>query len=278
MKLIILILAGGYALVAVVAYFMQARLVYLPDRTQAGTPADAGMEYRDAFFTSGGKTLHGWFVTSPGARYTMLYCHGNAGNITWRVELVRAFVERGLNVFIFDYRGYGRSEGKPGEKETYEDAHAAWDYLVREEGIDGKDIILFGRSLGSAVAIELATTVSPRGSILESPFISMPELAARAYPFLPARLLCRFRYNSWNRVREMDCPKLFVHSLDDDLVPYGMGKRLYNRAPRPKMWSRANGDHNSIYLVKGSRYEAVFHDFIASLDQPRIGRVTPGDG
>jgi alpha-beta hydrolase superfamily lysophospholipase len=276
MKLVILILAGGYVLVSAIAFFLQARLVYMPDRVEAGTPDDAGMEYRDVFFSSGGKELHGWFVTSPGARYTMLYCHGNAGNISWRVELIRAFVERGLNVFIFDYRGFGKSGGKPGEKETYEDAHAAWDYLTREEGIDGKDIILFGRSLGSAIAIELATTVSPRGIILESPFISMPELAGRAYPLLPARFLCRYRYNSWNRVLEVDCPKLFAHSLDDDLVPYGMGKRLYNRAQRPKMWTRANGDHNAIYLVPGSRYESVFRDFIASLDQPRIGRGVDG--
>ena len=269
MKLIILIAFGGYALVCAIAFFLQARLVYFPNDEEADTPADVGMEYDDVYFDDGRKRLHGWFVPARNARYTMLYFHGNAGNITHRVELIRALVERGLSVFIFDYAGYGKSEGRPGESETYSNARAAWDYLTGERGIDEKNIILFGRSLGSAIAIELATAVSPRALVLESSFTSMPELGARAYPFLPVRLLSRIRYNSLARIRELRMPKVFVHSLEDDLVPYGMGKRLYNHAPRPKVWVRVNGDHNSLYLVPGSRYEEAFVAFVASLEEPR---------
>ncbi|MCH7548341.1 MAG: alpha/beta hydrolase [Candidatus Krumholzibacteriota bacterium] len=271
MKLIFLIAFGGYALVCAIVFLIQARLVYFPNDEEAGTPADAGMEYRDVYFDAGRHQLHGWFVPAQNARYTLLYCHGNAGNITHRVELVRAFVERGLSVFIFDYSGYGKSEGRVGEAETYRSAHAAWDYLTGDAGIDEQSIIIFGRSLGSAVAIELATQVSPRALILESSFTSLPDLGARAYPFLPVRLLSRFRYNSIDRIQDIRVPKLFVHSLDDDLVPLGMGKRLYRHASRPKVWTRAQGDHNAIYLVAGSRYEETLREFIASLGQP--GRI-----
>jgi fermentation-respiration switch protein FrsA (DUF1100 family) len=268
MKVIILVLLGGYVLLCAVAYFVQARLVYFPADDADASPADAGMAFRDVYFGAKPR-LHGWMVPAPGARYTLLYCHGNAGNITHRVELVRAFVERGVSVFIFDYAGYGKSEGKPGERMTYENAHAAWEYLTDEEGIAPANIILFGRSLGSAVAIELATQVDARALIVESAFTSLTELGARAYPFLPVRYLARFRYNSMARIRDVRVPKLFVHSLDDDLIPFGMGKRLYNRAPRPKLWSRASGDHNALYLVPGSRYEAAFNELMEFLDDPR---------
>ena len=164
-----------------------------------------------------------------------------------------------------------------GEKETYRSARAAWDYLTVDRGIDERDIILFGRSLGSAVAIELSTHVLPRALILESSFTSLPEIGARSYPFLPVRLLARIRYNSMDRIQEVRVPKLFVHSLDDDLIPLGMGKRLYNRAPRPKVWARAHGDHNAVYLTNGSRYDATFREFIKSLDEPRHAAIAGVD-
>lgn len=270
MKLILALISFLYVTVCLVAYLVQSRFVYFPDREEAGTPADAGLEFEDVTFESaGGTRLHGWYVPAPGARYTLLYCHGNAGNISHRVESIRAFVDRGLSVFIFDYAGYGRSAGRPSERATYADALGAWDWLTRTAGVERDTVVLYGRSLGTAVAIELATEVDTRGLILVSPFTSAVELGARTFWWLPVRFLSRFRYNSMGKIAAVKEPKLFVHSLDDEVVPYGMGKRLYNRATRPKMWVKARGGHNDVYLTAGSTYEEALERFLAALDEPR---------
>jgi hypothetical protein len=277
MKMTILILAVAYVLVCLAAYLFQSRLVYFPSRARGGTPDKVGLGYRDVTFaTASGRSLHGWMVPAPGGVYTLLYCHGNAGNIHDRLESIRQFVEMGLSVFIFDYGGYGRSAGRPGETQTYEDAAAAWDHLTREEGVAPERIVVFGRSLGGAVAIELAarTRPGPGGLIVESCFTSLPDLGARAYPWLPVRFLCRYRYNNWRRIREVDAPKLFIHSLDDEVVPYGMGKRLYNHAARPKQFLRIRGGHNDGFLVSDAQYSDGVRAFIATLDQPRVHRDT----
>jgi len=272
MKLVLALISFVYVAVCLVAYLLQSRFVYFPDREEAGTPADIGLEFEDVEFASAtGTRLHGWHIPTPGARYTVLYCHGNAGNISHRLESIRSFVERGLSVFIFDYSGYGRSAGRPSEKATYADALGAWDWLTRVGGVERDAIIVFGRSLGTAVAIELATEVGPRGIILESPFTSAVELGARAFWWLPVRFLSRIRYNSMGKIAAVNGPKLFVHSLEDEVVPYGMGKRLYNRATRPKVWVKARGGHNDVYLLRGSAYDQALREFIASLGETRGG-------
>lgn len=277
MKMILLILAGAYVLVCLLAYLAQSRLVYFPSREEAGTPADLGLEYRDiTFYATSRRALHGWLVPGDGP-YTLIYCHGNAGNITHRLHSIRQFVEMGLSVFIFDYGGYGRSKGRPSEKGTYDDVAAAWDYLVEDEKIDPSQIVLFGRSLGAAVAIDLATQVDPRGLIVESSFTSIPELGARIYPWLPVRLIARIRYNNMKKISGIRVPKLFVHSLHDDIVPFGMGKRLYNRAPRPKQLLKLRGTHNDSFVVSDAKYEEGVKSFLASLDQPRIRIDNPSD-
>jgi len=272
MKLVLAILSFVYVSLCLVAYLLQSRFVYFPDREQAGTPADVGLEFEDVEFQSlRGTALHGWHVRAPGARYTILYCHGNAGNISHRLESIRRFVDRGLSVFIFDYAGYGRSEGRPSERATYADVRGAWLWLTETAGLAPDEIILFGRSLGTAVAIDLATEVEPRALILESPFTSAVELGARAYWWLPVRFISRIRYDSMAKIPGIRTPKLFVHSLEDEVVPLGMGKRLYNRAMRPKMWVRARGGHNDVYLTPGSAYEGALEQFLAALDEPRGG-------
>ena len=267
MKMILLILVAAYALICLVAYLAQARLVYFPSRDDAGNPGSVGLEYRDVTFaTATGRELHGWMIPAPQSRYTLLYCHGNAGNITHRLESIRQFVDLGLSVFIFDYSGYGRSAGRPGEKQTYQDVDAAWAWLTEEEGVAPDDIIVFGRSLGGAVAIDLATEVQPRAIIVESCFTSIPDLGARLYPWLPVRFISRISYNNMKKIREVRVPKLFVHSLEDDVVPFGMGKRLYNRASRPKEFLRIRGNHNDGFAVSEAAYEEGLKSFLASLD------------
>lgn len=272
MKIALLIVIGGYVLVCAIAFALQARLVYFPDHDDAGDPSRVGLDFREVFFeTVSGRRLHGWMVPAPdgGTGYTLLYCHGNAGNITHRLESIRQFVELGLSVFIFDYGGYGKSEGRPGEQTTYDDAEAAWDCLTGELGVDDRTVILFGRSLGGAVAIEMARRVRARALIVESCFTSVPELGSRLYPWLPVRLLSRIRYDNARKVTRLRLPKLFVHSMDDDVVPFGMGRRLYHRAARPKEFLRIRGTHNDGFIVSEPAYDEGIRKFLESLDAPR---------
>jgi len=272
MKILIIILLSGYGLICIGAFLMQARLVFFPSDEDAGNPGDIDLDFEDVRFrNSRGHVLNGWYVRSPRARFTLLYCHGNAGNITHRVDSIKQFVEAGLSVFIFDYAGYGRSEGRATEAGTYDDALAAWQHLTEEIGLEEREIIVYGRSLGGAVAIELATRVDVRAMILESCFTSMPEMGARVYPWLPVRFLTRIHYDSISRIPSLNMPKLFVHSLEDEVVPYGMGRRLYNRAPRPKKFVKLRGGHNEAHLTSGSNYQFALREFLDGLEVPFTG-------
>jgi len=274
MKLAIAIILCGYALVCLLAFLLQRRIVFQPSRRIGATPDNVGLPFRGVEFAGpGGRRLHGWYVPAANAQFTLLYCHGNAGNIGHRVDTIRAFVERGLSVFIFDYAGYGRSQGKPSEAGTYADARAAYDYLVGREELPADRIILFGRSLGTAVAIELATHVRHAALILESSFTSAREVGARMYPWLPMRYLVRVHYDSVSRIGRVSSPKLFVHSLEDEMVPFGMGRRLYNRAARPKTFVKARGGHNDVYLLPESDYERALESFLAELEAERRPEV-----
>ena len=193
------------------------------------------------------------------------------------MESIKQFVDAGLSVFIFDYAGFGQSAGKPAESTTYDDATAAWKYITGELGLAPNEIILFGRSLGSAVAIDLAGRKKPVALILESCFTSIAEMGARIYPWLPVRFLTRIRFDSMSKITYVDVPKLFVHSLDDEIVPYGMGRRLYNRASRPKQFVKMRGNHNDAFLMPGSEYEAVLQSFLADLDLPYPGPAPVAD-
>jgi len=267
MKEFILALAGVYVLILIAVYLFQGRLVFFPDRAMVGDPGGAGLDYEEVWLRSGGKRIHGWFIPAEAPRATVLFFHGNAGNISHRMDSIKLFHDLRLSVFIFDYRGYGRSEGKPGERATYHDARAAWDYLVEERGVRPDQIVLFGRSLGGALAIELATVTDPMALIVESCFTSAADMGARVYPWLPIRLVRRIRYNSLNRVGEIDAPKLFVHSIDDEVVPFGMGKRLYGRAQPPKQFLKIRGGHQDGFLVSGRLYTDTIAEFLGSVEE-----------
>ena len=186
---------GG--LVCLLAFIFQPSLVFFPDRRMGATPAQLGVRYKDVFFdTEDGVKLNGWYIPTESARGVLVFCHGNAANISNRLESIQIFLELGLSVFIFDYRGYGRSDGKISEAGTYLDARAAVDYLLTEEGVPADRLILFGRSLGAAVAVELATRRRPRALILESAFTSIADVGQRTYPFLPVKWLSRIKYDS----------------------------------------------------------------------------------
>ena len=256
-----------YVLLGVMLFFMQERMVFLarlPGRQLEATPRDAGFDYADVNFeTADGISLHGWYVYARNPRGTVLFLHGNAGNISHRLDSIAIFHELGLDTFIIDYRGYGQSEGKPSEEGTYRDAEAAWQYLVTERGKDPERIIMFGRSIGGGVAAWLATRHKAAALIVESSFTSAVDMAAHLYPFMPVRLISRLQYPVADYVARAECPVLIVHSRDDEIIPFAMGKALYEAAPAPKAFIELAGDHNNGFLLSRDRYSKELAKFIA---------------
>jgi fermentation-respiration switch protein FrsA (DUF1100 family) len=261
-----LVLAAAYGLLLVGVYLAQVRLLYLPDipsRHLQAKPSDIGLAYESVVVrTADGVSLDGWWVPAQRARGTVLFLHGNAGNISHRLDSLRVFHQLGLSTFIFDYRGYGRSEGKPSEQGTYQDARAAWDYLTLTRGIAGSRIVVFGRSLGGAVAAWLASREQPAALILESTFTSVPALGAELYPFLPVKWLSRFRYPTEEYLHQVSCPVLIIHSPADEVVPFEHALKLYAAAPEPKAMLRIRGGHNDGFLLSGEVYRRGLEGFL----------------
>lgn len=266
MRMIVSILAtaaAGYVAIAGLLYLYQDRLVYFPERTLTATPTQAELAYEPVrFLTADGISLSGWFIPAPNARGTLLFCHGNAGNISHRLESIRQFHQLGLDVFIFDYRGYGESEGVPSEAGTYRDAEAARRYLVEERQRVPARIVYFGRSLGAAVASQLATRHPPRALIIESAFTSVPDFGAEVYPWLPIRWLARLQYPTREYLRSLHVPVLVVHSRNDEIIPFRHGEALYAAANEPKELLEIHGGHNDGFLVSGARYTGGIEAFL----------------
>ena len=242
------------------------RFIYYPEAHLEATPAAFGMRFEDARFTAAdGIALHGWYV--PGRRpETLVWFHGNAGNISHRLDNLRWLHEIvGVNVLIFDYRGYGQSEGEPSEAGLYADARAALAYLRGRDNVDEKRIIYFGRSLGSAVAVDLSVGEPPYGLILETPFTSVRDMSTRLLPG-PLSVVVPSMFDNLAKIPSIRCPKLFIHGDGDDLVPYEQGRRLYDAAEPPKAFFTIRGaGHNDTYVVGGERYFRQIEKFIDSL-------------
>ncbi len=259
---------GRVALVSYVGlllllYFRQAKYIYYPSRALNTTPATAGLDFSEVLVrTSDGETIHGWFVPVEKPLATVLFCHGNAGNIWGRIDVIWMLHEMGLNVCLFDYRGYGKSTGQPSEQGTYRDAEAVWNNLVTERGLAANQIVVWGESLGGGVAAWLALQKRPAALILESTFTSLPDLAARFYPFMPVRWLCRFRYPTLTRLAEIQCPVLVAHSPDDEMIPFAMGQKLYLAAREPKRFLSLRGSHNTGRDETGKAFEEEVLTFL----------------
>lgn len=261
---LLFIAAAVYVGISLSLYLFQSRLVFFPDRQMAATPKAIGLDYEDVYVQSGdGPRIHAWFVPAKNARYTLLFCHGNAGNISHRLESLLIFHRLGLSSLIFDYAGYGLSEGAPSEAQTYRDAEAAWRYLVEERGMQPQSIVIFGRSLGGAVATWLAAKVNAAALITESAFTSVPDMGAALYPILPVRLLARIRYDTRERIRLVNSPVLTIHSRDDEMIPFAHGQALYESASEPKTFLEIRGGHNDGFLVSGDQYVRGIESFLA---------------
>lgn len=263
---ILAIFSLGYLGVCVFIYLVQTRVIFfpgMPGRQLAMSPRDVNLAYEDVYAkTEDGETLHGWFIPADEARVTLLFCHGNAGNISHRLESIALFNSLGLNVLIFDYRGYGQSTGSISEQGLYHDIDATWRELTDKRGIKADKIVVFGRSLGAAVASQLATRVRPGGVILESAFASVPDMAARLYPFLPARLLARFQLSNVRHVKDIQSPLLVIHSKDDEIIPFNQGQKVFTAAHEPKTFLRIRGSHNGGFLYSGRFYTEGIEAFL----------------
>lgn len=258
--------AGGYLILILLVYTLQDKLIYHPVSDLTYTPAMVGLKYEDVNFTSDdGVTLHGWYVPHESPKGTILFQHGNAGNIAGRVETLRLLNSLGVNVFIYDYRGYGQSEGSPSERGTYSDAMAAWRYLTQKRMQAPDRIVLMGRSLGGAVTAWLATQVQPAGVIVESTFTSAPDLAAELYPIFPARRLIKFNYPNKLYLKDVKAPILVAHSTEDDLIPFHHGQELFELANEPKRFFEMKGDHGNGFMETGEPYRNALNQFITDV-------------
>jgi fermentation-respiration switch protein FrsA (DUF1100 family) len=258
---------GLAAAVVVVVVAFEDQFIFFPSRRIERTPADYGLPYRDVTFdASDGVRLHGWWV--PGrSEHVWLWLHGNAGNIGHRADNVALVHQHlGASVFIFDYRGYGRSGGQPSERGTYRDAEAALAALRDQPEAAGREVVVFGRSLGAAVAVELALRQSVDRLILEAPFTSVPAMARAHYPFLPIGPLLRTRYDSLAKIARVGVPLLILHSPDDPVVPYAQGRELFEAAVEPKRFHTiAGAGHYDAYLRGGDAYWQALADFLTTL-------------
>ena len=248
--------------------FLEKRFVFFPTQELECTPDQMALSYEDVFFdTDDGIRLHGWFV--PGTTgCTMLWFHGNEGNIGHRVtEMALLHRYLGTNLLIFDYRGYGKSPGTPSDTGTYLDARAALRHLLERPNVDPGRIIYFGHSLGTAVAVELATAIPPLGLILVSPFASVHDMARIAFPLLPSGWLLNNKYNSHARITTIHRPLLILHGEQDELVPISQAEKLFQAANLPKRFQALPGaGHNDVFDAGGPAYWEQMRDFLAELN------------
>jgi len=262
---ILIIIAG--VLACFLARRFERSMIYHPDPNLEVSPASIGLAYNDVTLTvSDGTQIHGWWTPAESSRAAILFCHGNAGNISHRLESIRIFHQLDLSVFIFDYRGYGKSAGSPSEEGTYQDAAAAYDYLREYREISPGKIIIFGRSLGGAVAIELAGKEEAGALICESSFTSAVDMGKLIFPYLPTNLLVFDRYDSISRIGELSLPKLFIHSREDDIIPFKQGERLFQAASPPKEFLEIRGDHNEGFLESEEIYRKAINNFLKELE------------
>ena len=252
---------------------LEQRFIFFPTHDIVSTPDQVGLTYEDVYFTtSDGFRLHAWYV--PGTTdVTWLWFHGNGGNLSHRVDDLALFHHRlGMNQLIIDYRGYGRSEGRPSEQGTYRDARAALLYLQGRPDVMPDRIVYFGRSLGTAVAVELAVDHPPLALVLVSPFASLSDMAHFAFPRLPAGWLVRNKYNSLARVAKVQRPLLILHGDQDETVPISQGEKLFRAANQPKRFQLLSGaGHNDPLGGGGTELWDALEEFMAEFTAGEAG-------
>lgn len=251
-------LTGAVVLVSFLAFlilylkYYEKKGIYFPVRKIHLTPKEIGLEFEDVyFFSSDGVKLNGWYIPAREARATVLFCHGNAGNISDRIDVIYLFYKLGLSVFIFDYRGYGRSQGKPTEEGLYLDAQAGYKYLIEKQNLKEESIVVYGKSIGANVAVELCSKIKTAALISESAFTSALEMGKKLFPFLPLKWLISIKFDALSKIKNITVPKLIIHSEEDKIIPFRHGRKLFEAAPEPKEFYPMRGGHNeALFLAK----------------------------
>ncbi|MCP4050966.1 MAG: alpha/beta hydrolase [bacterium] len=249
-------------------YFSQSKLIYFPKRDILQTPQTLGLSYENIDIkTSDNTIINAWFIPADKSDLTILYCHGNAGNISYHLDKIPLFNQLDITTLIFDYRGYGKSQGKTTEEGTYIDAEAAWDYLINERNTDPDKLIIYGHSLGCAIASNLAVKKQAKALILEAPFTSIKDIGAETYPFIPAKMLCKFNYDNENNLRSFNNNLLILHSPEDEIIPFHHGKKLFKNASTPKTFIELSGTHNEGAITSYPAYKNKLNVFLNNLKQ-----------
>ena len=249
-----------------ILYYKQPTFLYKPVRSVPYTPEEINLDFEDiALKTEDGLKLNGWYVPADNSRFTVLLCHGNGGNIMHRLDSINLLYSFGVSCFVFDYRGYGNSQGKPSEEGTYLDAHAAYRWLTETRRIPPERIVLFGRSLGGSIASQLATTVDAAGLILESCFTSYADIGQKFYPYMPVKWFARFSYRTIDYIKDVHCPVMIIHSQNDEVVPFEFGLELYEAANEPKEFIEIFGSHNDAFLSSNEIYKKAWTKYLNSL-------------
>lgn len=236
---------------------MDRNFIFFPSRLIIQTPKAVDLNYQDVrFHSSDGIKLNGWWIEKEGAEGTLIWFHGNGGNMGDRVDHIKLFYDfLPLHLFMIDYRGYGKSEGTPSEEGTYRDAEAALAFVQSRGQPKSQKLFYYGQSLGSAIAVELAMRKAPDALILESPFTSIRDMARVAYPFLPLGFLIRTEYNSLSKIGKISCPVLILHGDRDEIIPWEQGKALFEAANQPKTFTLLPGaGHNDTFILGGEPY------------------------
>lgn len=261
MKIVLQILLFAVLFVIYVRY-LESKSVFYPTKALSATPKELGLEYENIHLrASDGVKLHGWLIKVPDAKSTLIFLHGNAGNIGDRLGKIDLFHRMGLNILIIDYRGYGSSGGYPTEDGIYLDALAAYDFLQSRDDLKEQAVVVYGASLGGAVAVDLATKRKIDGLIVDSTFSSAADIARIIYPFVP-KFLIKIKLDSLTKIKELTVPKLFIHSVDDRTVPIALGRKLYEAAPGPKEFIEIAGDHNDGHLLDESKFREGIRQFL----------------
>lgn len=262
------LLALAYVVLVGALFLFQSRLVFLPDvggRALVATPDSIGLAFDEiALATPDGETLHGWWLPHPQAGPVVLFHHGNAGNISHRLQSLRLLHEMGASVLIFDYRGFGQSTGRPSEAGLLIDARTAYQWLIDDQQLSPDSIVLFGRSLGAAVAAHLATEVEACALVLESSFSSLDAVARHHYPWLPVRWLLRLHFPVDQWLADTLLPTLIIHSREDEIIPFSHAERLLERAQGDGRLLEIQGDHNHGFLQSGQQYRQGLGEFLAA--------------
>ncbi len=260
---VLVVLVLGFAVLTGIVYVFQEKLVFYPSRDLARSPAHHNLLFETITLeTADHERLHGWWIPADHARGTVVVCHGNAGNIGDRLDLAEMLHGLRLNVLLFDYRGYGKSTGTPDEEGLYRDAEAGWREALRRGNGNPLHTFVFGESLGTGPATWLATQNQVGALLLEAPFTSIPDAAARHFPWLPARRLTRTKFDNHSRIAHIEAPLLILHSPQDEVIPFDQGRALFEAARAPKTFTELDGGHNTARLISRAAYLQAIDDFL----------------